>query len=153
MRRILIAALAVYSYGCGSGSQTLTLARHCIEGTPRDKVTYASYAGASALLQFKTCQASFPIGEQGSSLGMSAIIPFKDGAPDYLSPNASIIYSVTKDGVSAMFTDEGLDGAIDRLSMTDGAGRTIGKVLAGSEREEGQALLEKTRAGILYFYR
>jgi hypothetical protein len=153
MKRFLATALAIYSFGCGRESPTHALARHCIEETPRDKVTYTAFAGGTPSLRFKTCQAHFPIGEHGSELGMSAIIPIKDGMPDYLSANASIIYSVTQDGTSAMFTDVGLDGTVDRLSMTDAAGNTIRKVIGRHDRAEGQALLEKTRTGILHFYR
>ena len=152
MRKLLVYGLLLSELGCDHRSTTVQLAEHCIANTPRKGVSYRPFGEVYDSELFRTCRASFRIEGSAAEFGLSAIIPLKNGTRDYTSSDASIIYSVTKDGLTAMMTDQGLDGTIDRVSMRDSLGNFIAKEVEPDQRAKAQALLETTRGHIFQFY-
>ena len=118
MKTTLATGLLFAATMFGADSNAVALAKHCIVNTPREGIRYAPFPAVFAS-GMKSCRAYYPL-KDGSTLGLSVLVPMKNGQAEYESPYASMIVSVTQKGAMTMYTDEGIDGLLDRVTQTGG---------------------------------
>ena len=114
MKTSLTAGLffAAAMYGADNAQ---VLAKHCMASTPREGVRY-SKVPTPYDSGMKSFRAAYTL-KDGSVLGLSVLAPMKNGQVHYSSGYASMIVSTTEKGMMTMFTDVGIDGLLDKVSL------------------------------------